>query len=611
MFHLAVCIPTYNRADVLADRLDRMRRMQGRVALEICISDNASEDHTPEVAERYKNAFARFTYIRQRQLVSPTINFYAAWRSATFPYVTQIGDDDAIFEQGMVQALEMLDSEPGLQTVIGNNILYDFAHDKEIRVTEFVKRSERYTLGDVYGLFEKNYFFEYMLMRRAGPNIDYHNEGLSYPTGWRLLLTSLARGPIRLEPVPLILKGASSDQMGLENYRIEVQDFPRSDTEWFAGQILPDILPTLRGALLNAALMRTVRYSSDSTINANQRQKYLVALHHAQRAAAYDYDTSQYPKVDLSELVFGRLSEWLASMVGAAVGIKRIVFEHHEVCAELHHHLQSWLPKDIIFDCQPLRELRVTDESWVVSIDYQPHLAAAALSIRGSPYTAIADLITSVADSSKQLDLILAGRDDETSRGLPLATALMSFVLESRNKRLNLIPIELTKGYPIASQGGRGSARAFDGNPHSCWKSAERGAGVKGKAWIGFAFATPQAVRRIRLDQTNAFPYRQERVRVEKSYDDGSTWVAAAPAPFRIAGPSTSLNPHDCRPARLWRLVAAADNATAPEHHWAPIEIVFFREQDEVSLPPAHLITRLRRPMWLAAWFKDIVGLGR
>ena len=50
MLPLAVSIPTYNRADILADRLDRMSRMQRRLELEISISDDASTDHTPEIA---------------------------------------------------------------------------------------------------------------------------------------------------------------------------------------------------------------------------------------------------------------------------------------------------------------------------------------------------------------------------------------------------------------------------------------------------------------------------------------------------------------------------------------------------------------------------------
>src|SRR6266478_3982038 len=102
MPRLAISIPTFNRADILADRLARMSRMQRHMAIEISISDNASTDHTRDVAEQFRASFAAFSYIRQRRLVSPAINFFAALRSTTFPYVTQIGDDDTIFEDGML-----------------------------------------------------------------------------------------------------------------------------------------------------------------------------------------------------------------------------------------------------------------------------------------------------------------------------------------------------------------------------------------------------------------------------------------------------------------------------------------------------------------------------
>src|SRR5437660_350903 len=84
---------------------------------------------------------------KPERLVSPTINFFAALRNTTFPYVTQIGDDDTIFEDGILQALEMLEADRKLQAVAGNYLHYDFANDKPIKVTEFIRIPEHCTLA--------------------------------------------------------------------------------------------------------------------------------------------------------------------------------------------------------------------------------------------------------------------------------------------------------------------------------------------------------------------------------------------------------------------------------------------------------------------------------
>ena len=54
---LSICIPTYNRAEFLKDALDSILRQineNNKDKVEICISDNASEDNTEELVEEYQ-----------------------------------------------------------------------------------------------------------------------------------------------------------------------------------------------------------------------------------------------------------------------------------------------------------------------------------------------------------------------------------------------------------------------------------------------------------------------------------------------------------------------------------------------------------------------------
>lgn len=132
-------------------------------------------------------------------------------------------------------------------------------------------------------------------------------------------------------------------------------------------------------------------------------------------------------------------------------------------------------------------------------------------------------------------------------------------------------------GEPISSGYGLDvPGRAFDGDKDTFWVSSQRGAAVKDDAWIGYAFAEPTAVRRIRVEQTSNPPFRQDLTRVEKSIDGGSSWIAAAPGPFRVQGESSWIDLADGEPATHWRIVAAGDNASDPEHAWSIYEISFF-----------------------------------
>src|SRR6266446_3448524 len=463
MLPLAVSIPTYNRADILADRLDRMSRMQRRLELEISISDDASTDHTRDVAEQFRRSFAGFVYVRQRRRVGAAINFFAALRGTTFPYVTQIGDDDTIFEDGILTVLEMLESERDLQAVAGNYVLYDFADGKTLGVSEFIRVPERCSFDRFDLAFERFYYLESMVMRRRGLDSEYYNEGLSYHTGWKLFLANLVRGPIRLETAPIICKAVSPDQAGLRNYYIEYQDWARADSEWYAARRIPLLPETSREPLVETALMRTVRYSSDSTVNANLQQEYLIGLHHAQKAAVYDYDTKDYPKFAEGELIFGRLCEWLVATLSAATHIARVVCENHPVCTELQYRLRARLAHIREYDVLPLERLQMSDSEWVITYEYQPHLAQAALQSPTMTYIAVMDVLRNSTDTPQQFKRLMSAGDDARAAGGPGASELAWLASEMAGDRLSIVPAERAGGSAIASGEDAGSPeQVFD-----------------------------------------------------------------------------------------------------------------------------------------------------
>lgn len=123
---LSVCIPTWNRADFLdlclATVLPQVAEHSDRV--ECVIRDNASDDHTWEVIERYA---AEFPANANRNEINKggLANFLdVAIRDATGDYIWLIGDDDALNEGAMRRILDFIDEHNAEPDLIALNVGY-------------------------------------------------------------------------------------------------------------------------------------------------------------------------------------------------------------------------------------------------------------------------------------------------------------------------------------------------------------------------------------------------------------------------------------------------------------------------------------------------------
>lgn len=134
-------------------------------------------------------------------------------------------------------------------------------------------------------------------------------------------------------------------------------------------------------------------------------------------------------------------------------------------------------------------------------------------------------------------------------------------------------------GDQLAICGGDGSGKpecAFDGDPNTFWISSQRGLEVKDQAWIGYVFAEPVSVAGLRIVQSDRTGYRQDLIRVEKSTDKGVRWTPVTTEPVRLIGSDPLIELPEGPPARHWRIVAAADNASEPGEAWSVIELKFY-----------------------------------
>jgi abequosyltransferase len=112
---LSICIPSYNRAALLSELLERIASdLTGGIEdlVEVVISDNASPDHTGEVVARLTPSIKHLVSIRQDENIGPDRNFLACVASANATFVWLMGDDDLPEPGSIARVLQVLADHP-------------------------------------------------------------------------------------------------------------------------------------------------------------------------------------------------------------------------------------------------------------------------------------------------------------------------------------------------------------------------------------------------------------------------------------------------------------------------------------------------------------------
>ncbi len=91
--HFTIAIPTFNRADWLRSCV-ASALSQTVESFEVVVSDNASDDATPEVLGEFDDE--RLSVIRQPRNIGAIGNWNACLSAANGTYVTMLSDDDSV-----------------------------------------------------------------------------------------------------------------------------------------------------------------------------------------------------------------------------------------------------------------------------------------------------------------------------------------------------------------------------------------------------------------------------------------------------------------------------------------------------------------------------------
>jgi abequosyltransferase len=114
---LSICIPTFNRAQILNRQLAWLIEEVKEFGeeCEIIVSDNCSGDETPAVVEKWKSLSPiAFHANRNSENLGWMRNFSYCLSAACGHYTWILGDDDAVYEGAVAQVITTLKSRPDL-----------------------------------------------------------------------------------------------------------------------------------------------------------------------------------------------------------------------------------------------------------------------------------------------------------------------------------------------------------------------------------------------------------------------------------------------------------------------------------------------------------------
>lgn len=108
---LSICIPTWNRSKILSISLTSFREQLTSIdssEIEIFVSDNASDDDTPQVVQSFIDQGLPITYNRNPENVGASGNFIKCMQWASGKYIWLLGDDDLLKDGAISYILDLI-----------------------------------------------------------------------------------------------------------------------------------------------------------------------------------------------------------------------------------------------------------------------------------------------------------------------------------------------------------------------------------------------------------------------------------------------------------------------------------------------------------------------
>ena len=156
---LTIAVPTYNGAKTIRDMLDILLP-QVNEKVEVLVSDNCSNDETPDIIAEYKAKYPFINCIKNESNVGADGNFLQCMLLAKGEYVMLISDDDIITENAVDKILSFLENNQDVSLAYLESVAFK---DKYLGVDKCHGYKYLTEVEDSFATQDKAEFIKYCL----------------------------------------------------------------------------------------------------------------------------------------------------------------------------------------------------------------------------------------------------------------------------------------------------------------------------------------------------------------------------------------------------------------------------------------------------------------
>ncbi|MEC4984284.1 MAG: glycosyltransferase family 2 protein [Oscillatoria sp. PMC 1068.18] len=135
MAKISVCIPTFNRANLLKTAVESVFQ-QTATDWELIVCDDGSPDETPELMSRYQEKDERVNYLRHPDNIGKSNNMRSGFVAATGEYFLKFDDDDRLTPEFLAKTSAILDTHPEIDFVGTDHWIIDVDNIRDESATK-------------------------------------------------------------------------------------------------------------------------------------------------------------------------------------------------------------------------------------------------------------------------------------------------------------------------------------------------------------------------------------------------------------------------------------------------------------------------------------------
>lgn len=317
---LSICIPTFNRANLLQETLTHLLEL-GDDDLEVAVSDNCSPDGTQDVIGAFAGRFRHFRAVRQRENCGAMRNFAAALSLARGRFLYPLSDDDRIHIQALRNAISIMEENPNIAAVFGGYEEW-LPTSGVIEPYRLIEGRIDFARGDKLTIFTKFPLLWHPVCRTEVFHRYVMPDRKSFGF-WELVGSLLERGDVSVTGDIFYRHAQTEPRLEYELTENWYHDAYRAGFECFVGRIgpfNPDELAKFVAARVTEAYLQGVRF-------ATVKRNHLAARHFLLRARAYGLIAEPAVMAWERGAMIGLVAERLLAKIELMPEIDEILFE--------------------------------------------------------------------------------------------------------------------------------------------------------------------------------------------------------------------------------------------------------------------------------------------